>query len=156
MHKMIEELATVLDHLTVKARESQAAAEDAHIVAEEAQQLLRAVAILNRGQKSNILDHEVELTCDEPDLTWIDQSIDIDAEIEVGDRDATVMVTLNQHTVDLGQHQLDALEVEYAVVSFSVHHLVEGIAEVIRDHSSGEQQNEAAIAAIANELRRLV
>ena len=154
--KMIEELTAALAHLTDKAREAQAAAEDAHTAAEEAQHLLRAVSILGKGRKSDVLAQTVKMSCDEPEIHWLDQSIDIDAEIELNHRDASATVMLNQYTIDINAHELDALEPEYAEVEFSVQHLVESIAEVIRDYSSSEEQNEAAIAAVATELRNLL
>ena len=154
--KMIEELAAALDHLVDKSRESQAAAEEAHIVADEARQLLRAVSILGKGRQSDVLAQTVKMSCEDPEIHWLDQSIDIDAEIELNHRDASATVMLNQYTVNVQAHELDALEAEYAEVEFSVQHLVESIAEVIRDYSSSEEQNEAAIAAVATELRNLL
>ena len=153
--KMIEELTAALAHLTDKAREAQAAAEDAHTAAEEAQHLLRAVSILGKGRKSDILRHSVTLECGNPTLSWTPQSIDIDAEIELSDGDVTTVVTLNRYTVDLDR-ELDGLQPDSAEVEFSVQHMLEVIGETIVDHANGDEQIEAAIAAITSELRNIL
>jgi hypothetical protein len=152
---MVEELTAVLDHLTVKARESQAAAEEAHIVADEARQLLRAVSILGKGRQSDILRHSVTLECGNPTLSWTPQSIDIDAEIELSNGQLTTLVTLSNYTVDL-DGELDGLQPDSAEVEFSVQHMLEVIGETIMDYANGDDETEAAIAAIANELRNIL
>ncbi len=153
--KMIEELEIALDHVTDKAREAQAAAEEAHTAAEEAQHLLRAVSILGKQQKSDILRHSVTLECGNPTLAWTPQSIDIDAEIELSDGAATTVVTLDGYTVDLDR-ELDGLQPDSAEVEFSVQHMLEVIVETIVDHTNDDDQIEAAIAAIATELRHIL
>ena len=160
MSKMIAELTNSLEHLNKKAQRAQekaqaalAAAEDAHAAAEEAQYLLRAATLMENKLKSDILGHSVTLESDDPVLSWTSQSIEIDAEIEVGDREVTAVVTLSDYTVDLNTRDLDALEPDSAEVEFSVQHLVQSISETIMDHSSSDDQKEAAIAAITSELR---
>ena len=160
MSKMIAELTNSLEHLNKKAQRAQekaqaalAAVEDAHAAAEEAQYLLRAATLMENKLQSDILGHAVTLESDDPVLTWTSQSIDIDAEIEVGDREVTAVVTLSDYTVDLRARDLDALEPDSAEVEFPVPELLEGIAGIIRDHSSSDDQIEAAIAVIADALR---
>ena len=159
MSKMNEELQKALAKVVsqamvarVSAKEAPLAAEEAQCAAEEAESLLRAAAILNKQQKSDILRHSVTLECDEPTLNWTPQSIEIDAEVELSDGSVTTVVTLSSYTVDL-YSELDGLEPDSAEVELSVQHLVEGISETIMDYANGDDETEAAITAIANELR---
>ena len=159
MSKMNEEVHKALTRALEKAKAARDAAhaaflsaEDAHIAAEEAESLFRAASIINGQQKSDILRHSVTLECDEPTLHWTPQSIEIDAEVELSDGSVTTLVTLSSYTVDLDS-ELDGLEPDSAEVELSVQHLVEGISETIMDYASGDDETEAAITAIANELR---